>query len=49
MPSEKLKVMSLLAKNYVLFYLDKKNIHPSIPQNSRYNAIDDPRIFQKYV
>ncbi len=46
---EKLKVMALLAKDYVLFYQNKKNIHPSIPKNASYNAIDDPRIFQKYV
>ena len=49
MPSEKLKVMALLAKDYVLFYQNKKNIHSSIPKQASYNAIDDPRIFQKYV
>ena len=49
MSFEKLKVMALLAKDYILFYLDKKNKHPSIPLNAKYNAIDDPRIFQKYV
>ena len=49
MPFEKLKVMALLAKDYVLFYQNKKNIHPSIPVKASYNAIDDPRIFQKYV
>jgi len=49
MPFEKLKVMALLAKDYVLFYQNKKNVHPSIPVKASYNAIDDPRIFQKYV
>lgn len=49
MPLEKTKVMWLLWKSYVLFYMNKKNVHPSIPENSTYNAIDDPRIFQKYV
>ena len=49
MPFEKIKVMALLSKTYLLFYLDKKNQQPSIPKNSIYNAIDDPRIFQKYV
>jgi hypothetical protein len=32
----------------MLFYLDKSNTHPSIPQDSVYNAIDDPRMFQRY-
>lgn len=49
MPIEKIKVMALLAKSYVLFYANKKNEHPSIPSKSSYNAVDDPRIFQKYV
>ena len=49
MPIEKLKVMALLAKDYILFYQNKKNIHPSIPVKASYNAVDDPRIFQKYV
>ena len=48
-PLEKSKVMALLAKSYMLFYANKKNIHPSIPQEAYYNAIDDPRFFQKYV
>jgi hypothetical protein len=46
---EKNKILSLLTKNYVLFYLDKTHTHPSIPQEATYNAIDDPRSFQKYV
>ena len=49
MSLEKLKVMALLAKTYTLFYHNWKNIHPSIPKWASYNAIDDPRIFQKYV
>jgi peptidoglycan hydrolase-like amidase len=46
---EKNKVMALIAKNYALFYLNKKNIHPSIPAESSYDAIDSPEMFQKYV
>jgi len=49
MPFEKEKVMVLLVKTYMLFYLDKWNIHPSIPKQANYNSVDDPRIFQKYV
>lgn len=49
MPFEKSKIMALLAKTYMLFYMNKQNIHPSIPKSATYNAIDDPRIFQKYV
>jgi hypothetical protein len=41
--------MALVAKNYMLFYMDKKNNHPSLPFNAGYNAIDNPDIFQKYV
>ncbi len=46
---EKIKAMSLIIKSYTLFYMQNKNQHPSIPQWARYNAVDDPRIFQKYV
>jgi peptidoglycan hydrolase-like amidase len=46
---EKIKAMSLIIKSYTLFYTNSKNIHPSVPENSQYTAIDDPRIFQKYV
>jgi peptidoglycan hydrolase-like amidase len=46
---EKNKVMALISKTYMLYYLDKKNPHPSIPANASYNAIDDARIFQKYA
>lgn len=43
------EVMSLISKSYALFYMNPKNIHPSIPKLATYNAVDDPRIFQKYV
>ncbi|MDR3169751.1 MAG: hypothetical protein LBU27_08710 [Candidatus Peribacteria bacterium] len=46
---EKNKVMALIAKNYALFYLEKKNLHPNIPASSSYSAIDSPEMFQKYV
>ena len=46
---EKNKVMALISKNYALFYLNKENIHPSISENAKYTAIDDPDFFQKYV
>jgi len=46
--SEKITLMSLISKSYMLFYLDKSNTHPSIPEDSFYNAIDDPRMFQRY-
>ena len=46
---EKNKVMAMISKNYALFYLNKENTHPSIPQNANYSAIDDPNFFQKYV
>jgi len=48
-PDEKRKVLALLTKQYILYYLNRKNEHPSIPPNTTYNAIDDPRSFQKYV
>ena len=46
---EKNKVMALLSKMYVLFYLEGKNRHPSIPEHALYQAIDDPDMFQKYA
>jgi SpoIID/LytB domain protein len=46
---EKLKAMSLLAKGYMLYYLNGENQHPNIPDDASYNWVDDPRIFQKYV
>jgi hypothetical protein len=41
--------MAIISKNYALFYLNKENVHPNIPLNSRYAAIDNPDFFQKYV
>jgi hypothetical protein len=29
--------------------MNPNNIHPNIPKQATYNAVDDPRIFQKYV
>lgn len=46
--SEKLRAMALLVKGYTLFYL-WWNRHPSVPEGVTYQAIDDPRLFQKYV
>ena len=46
---EKNKVMAMIAKNYALFYIDKENVHPNIPKDVTYTAIDDPNFFQKYV
>jgi hypothetical protein len=45
---EKLRAMALLIKGYTLFYL-WGNRHPSVPEGVSYQAIDDPRLFQKYV
>jgi len=46
---EKQTAILLIAKMYTLFYLNGKNIHPSIPAGSSYQAIDNPDMFQKYV
>ncbi|MCS6982579.1 MAG: N-acetylmuramoyl-L-alanine amidase [Candidatus Absconditabacterales bacterium] len=43
------KIMAILARSYMLYYLDDRNRHPSIPANAPYNAIDDPDYFQKFV
>lgn len=43
------EVMSLISKSYALFYMDTQNIHPNIPTQATYNAVDNPNIFQKYV
>ena len=48
-PYQKIKAISLLVKWYLIFYIQKENTHPSIPEDSYYNAIDDPRFFQKFV
>lgn len=42
-------IMAILAKQYILYYIDGQNIHPNIPlTGSLYNAIDHPDFFQKY-
>lgn len=46
---EKNKTLAMLVKNYALYYIKWTNPHPSIPSDGSYNAVDDPRIFQKYV
>lgn len=48
-PIEKTKVLALLTKAYALYYIAGSGPHPSIPKNVAYQAIDDPRFFQKYV
>lgn len=48
-PIEKIKTMTILAKNYIVYYLSPYHRHPNIPEWAQYNAIDDARIFQKYV
>lgn len=48
-PLEKTKVLALLTKAYALYYIAGSGPHPSIPQDAAYQAIDDPRFFQKYV
>lgn len=46
---EKNKVMALIAKSYALFYMTPEHKHPSVPDGALYNAVDDARIYQKYV
>ena len=46
---EKQTLVLLLAKMYTLFYINGHNTHPSIPVGARYQAIDNPDMFQKYV
>jgi hypothetical protein len=43
------EVMALISKSYALFYMDPQNVHPNIPTQATYNAVDNPNIFQKYV
>lgn len=43
------EVMAMISKSYALFYMDPQNIHPNIPVRATYQAVDDARIFQKYV
>ena len=45
---QKLHAMAILAKQYALYYIGG-NRHPSIQEGVSYDAIDDPRLFQKYV
>lgn len=45
----KANVLALLSKGYALFYMWGWAKHPSIPTDALYNAIDDPRLFQKYL
>ena len=47
--STKQTLVLLLAKMYTLFYINGKNVHPSIPAGADYQAIDNPDMFQKYV
>jgi len=46
---EKTRVLAVLAKQYALRYWAWGNRHPSVPNNASYTAIDDPRLFQKYI
>ena len=46
---QKIKALSIIIRWYTLFYINKKNHHPSIPAASQYNAIDDARFFQRFV
>ncbi len=47
--TEKLKTLVILSKQYALWYAAWENIHPSIPDGVWYTAIDDPRMFQRYI
>ncbi len=46
---EKNKLMSVISKQYAMFYMLDTNTHPNVSDSGKYNAIDDPRLFQKYV
>ena len=48
-PSEKMKMMTILTKQYALYYIDKKNEHAYISSGSNFALTDDPRISQKYI
>gem|GEM_PF-3499953 len=48
-PVEKIKTTALISKNYITYYLAPGNRHPNVPNGANYQAIDDARIFQKYV
>jgi peptidoglycan hydrolase-like amidase len=45
----KTNVLALLSKAYIAYYLGGATKHPNIPEGALYNAIDDPRLFQKYL
>ena len=45
----KANVLALLSKAYAMYYMGGTIRHPSVPEKALYNAIDDPRMFQKYV
>lgn len=46
---EKTKTLAYLTKIYALFYRSWVNPHPSLPEWASYTAVDDPRIFQRYL
>lgn len=48
-PQTKSDLLALLSKSYIMYYLWGVIKHPSIPEGALYNAIDDPRFFQKYL
>lgn len=48
-PQTKADLLALLSKAYAMYYMGGEIKHPSIPEWSIYNAIDDPRFFQKYL
>lgn len=45
----KADLLALLSKSYIMYYIWGSIRHPSIPAEAIYNAIDDPRFFQKYL
>lgn len=48
-PQTKADLLALLSKSYIMYYIWGPINHPSIPSEAIYNAIDDPRFFQKYL
>ncbi len=45
----KANILALLSKWYALYYMWWDTKHSSIPEWALYSAVDDPRIFQKYL
>jgi hypothetical protein len=45
----KANILALLSKWYALYYMWWDTKHSSIPDGALYSAVDDPRIFQKYL